>query len=353
VGLCLVPHKFNSIGKVTTGNVATEQMRIAENNNITTLGSITAGGAISATTSLTATGTDPSINVVAGANSSLMAVASGNGNYSSNAVIGDTVIRNTSKAIHLQSGTGASAMSIATNNAITIRQPLTISTTTNTAGLTYILECLNPNTTLGSFQGVNIGQSRSDGNCLLLAYRYDAGSDNPNNAAFVGLFGTNKPTLTLQNNNTASFNCPLIAPPRYGARGKTANQTIPASNSAAITWTDITTGILTTNGTTLSNSTGATLILYVSYCITWDPLFGGGVVSGFIQNTTTSEAYLTFSNQLSPTSFVTCAASGVVILPTGQSISCRAINSTLTNLSVLGTGVNVLNSCQMSYYVMN
>jgi hypothetical protein len=45
--------------------------------------------------------------------------------YSANALDGDFVLRATTRQLHIQSGTGASALSIATNNQITIRQPLT------------------------------------------------------------------------------------------------------------------------------------------------------------------------------------------------------------------------------------
>lgn len=213
----------------------------------------------STVTSITTSGSNPSVNVVAGADTAIVAIASGAGNYSANAAIGDAVIRSLSKAIHLQSGAGASAMTIASNNTITIRQPLTISTTTT--GLNYILECLNPNTTLGNLQAVNIGQSRTDANCMLTGFRYEASND-PNNTSFIGLFGTNKPLLTFQNNGTATFsNCSLIGGISATTYTMSADAPWPnATNTAVINWVaSSTVGLaLSYSAGTFTNSTGYT-----------------------------------------------------------------------------------------------
>jgi len=63
------------------------------------------------------------------------------GFYSSNAIIGDSVLRSTGQ-LHLQSGSGNSAISISTSNIVTIRQPLTLTSALTTAnggtGLTTV-----------------------------------------------------------------------------------------------------------------------------------------------------------------------------------------------------------------------
>lgn len=156
---------------------------------------------------------------------------------------------------------------------------------------------------------------------------------------------TKRATITQDGN--------LIATPRYGTRGKSVNQLINAGAVAAVSWNDMSTGVLTTNGVTLTNGTSDTLVLYVSYCISWDVSFVGGVVGAYIRNETTLGVYITMNTQLSPTDSIACAASGVIVLPAGQSIACWVTNRSITNLDIYGIGNTALNSCQMSYYVLN
>jgi hypothetical protein len=382
-------------GKVTTGNVSTEQMRIAD-SGVVSIENLTASsavatdgsknlvsvtntgtgnnvlansptlitptlGAASATT-LTASssitiagGSNPALNITTGTESVSLGIASGAGNFSSSAAVGDLVLRNVSKAVHIQSGTGASAMSIATNNFITIRQPLTIATTTNTAGLTYILECLNSNTTLGSYQGVNIGQSRTDGNCLLLGYRYDAGSDNPNNAAFISLFGTNKPTLKLQNNGTATFeNCSLIATPRWGNGYLASDQIIPFLSNALITWTASTAGPLTRTSTRFTYTGTTDIFVQVSFTANWKPL-GATFFSGvWISVRKNGSALYNVTKTIVDSIRVTSTSSTTIVpLSTNDYFEILATNLETNDTTIFGGGFLISDCATMTYNILN
>lgn len=109
---------------------------------------------------------------------------------------------------------------------------------------------------------------------------------------------------------------------------------------------------LSSNGVSWTNISGDTLVLYVSYNITWDVLFGGGVVGAYIESST-SLVYLSVQSTLFTSAYTSCSASGVIVLAAGASIACWANNLTGTNLSIIGAGNLVVNSCQMSCYILN
>lgn len=92
--------------------------------------------------------------------------------------------------------------------------------------------------------------------------------------------------------------------------------------------------------------------IYVSYNITWDVLFGGGVVGAYIESST-SLVYLSVQSTLFTSAYTSTSASGVIVLAAGASIACWANNLTGTNLSIIGAGNLVVNSCQMSCYILN
>lgn len=153
---------------------------------------------------------------------------------------------------------------------------------------------------------------------------------------------------------TITQNGQFAASPRYGTRGKSSNQLIPNNTAAAITWNDmvIPSSQLSSNGVSWTNISGDTLVLYVSYNITWDVLFGGGVVGAYIESST-SLVYLSVQSTLFTSAYTSCSASGVIVLAAGASIACWANNLTGTNLSIIGAGNLVVNSCQMSCYILN
>lgn len=322
--------------------------------------SATLNTSLSVTNSVAIAGTtNPAIIVTGSSSDATFGVATAAGQLSTSAAIGDAVIRNynatTSKALHLQSGAGAAAITIATGNAVYVNTSLNLST--DTGGTPKI-----------SMYGAAPNNFQYDGFATLtntLVYHvssttsrhvFYAGTSTTARTELFRVNGTGGFTSTGNSTITGDFGVSgfVAASPRYGTRGKSSNQLINAFTASPLTWNDTAaSSVISSDGTSLTNASGSTLVLYVSYCITWDVLFGGGIVGGYIKNTTTNGIYITMKTQLSPTDYVTASASGVIVLPNSESIACFATNLTSINLSVLGTGNIVLNSCVMSYYIMN
>lgn len=128
----------------TSPTLVSPALGFATAQSLSSTGNITTSGA-----SMTVTGFTAIVNPRRTANPSYGLRIAGNewgfatsaGFYSSNAIIGDSVLRATGQ-LHLQSGSGNSAISISASNIVTIRQPLTLTSALTTAnggtGLTTV-----------------------------------------------------------------------------------------------------------------------------------------------------------------------------------------------------------------------
>ena len=124
-----------SVVLATSPTLVSPALGFATAQSLSSTGNITTSGA-----SMTVTGFTAIVNPRRTANPSYGLRIAGNewgfatsaGFYSNNAIIGDSVLRATGQ-LHLQSGSGNSAISINNSNIVTIRQPLTLTSALTTA----------------------------------------------------------------------------------------------------------------------------------------------------------------------------------------------------------------------------
>lgn len=160
-------------------------------------------------------------------------------------------------------------------------------------------------------------------------------------------------STTATKRATITQNGYLIATPRYGVRYKASNQTIAPGPPVSLTWTDDVYGVLTSDGVSLTNSTGGTLVVMFQYTILWDPALGGGAVSASLVQSGPSYRQTSYASVFPTTYNATNSGSVVIEMENDTSVYMIVDNELGGNLDVKGGAFSSSIVSRMSYYVMN
>jgi len=157
---------------------------------------------------------------------------------------------------------------------------------------------------------------------------------------------TTRATLT----RTGEF----YATPKYGIRYKDTDVTVAGIAFNNVTWTDSVTGILTSDGTSLTNSTSSDVVVMVYYTVLWDNAILGGAVSASVRTNTGAFVSAAFAPVFSSSGeHGTCTGQVILQLPVGGSFYIFAQNYLATPLDIKGGAFTDRDISRMGYYILN
>lgn len=178
---------------------------------------------------------------------------------------------------------------------------------------------------------------------------YQVDSVSASHTFYAGLgAGSSQQLFTIGGNGNAILTGALQAVPQYATRSKSAGQGIPDNAAQAISFVDTFNGPLTSDGVKYTNNTGRSLIILVSYTLSWEPITFGGNVRAWIQTNFGPDIWQ--SSAFVPTGllfYAQTAASGIINIPNGGWIQCIGSNQAAIPADVRGDGTF------MSYYLLN